>query len=1102
MVANPANAAETSASITNTHWSLQPVTRPQIPPVGNPRWKPRNPIDHFIFAKLAEVKLSPSLEAPRRILIRRLYFDLIGLPPSPAEVRAFERDTAPDAYEKVVERLLASPRYGERWARHWLDVVRFAETHGFEMNQPRPNAWPYRDYVIRALNEDKPYDRFMLEQIAGDLFGEEAATGFLVGGAWDQVKSPDPVLTASQRADELHDMVSTTGSAFLGLTVGCARCHNHKFDPIPQTDYYAIKACLTGVQHGEHKLPSPDLAPREQAADASRRQLAIVEARLAQFEPIAFNGRVLLLDAEPAETNAFGARVVEVVKRTTRGVYPAGASRGERDDAGDLTRLPNFTPSYLAWSNSASKDVFAWEPRVEGQFHVWLSWGCGWNTHTKDARYLLDRDGNLSTTDDQKEIARVDQQHFADGTGDVPNKPLWSGFYDAGVCELTSSSKILLRGGTNDGYVTASVLALVEQPPIGSPGALASLPAKAQSAELAGTDAGAPRESSTTHPSLRAAVNPRRNVEHFPPVTAKRLRFTIVRTTDAEPCIDELEVYSAESEPRNIALASLGTKPTASSVFPNSDIHRLEHLNDGKTGNSHSWISNERGKGWVELEFPQAVLINRIVWGRDREQQFSDRLALDYRIEVAAGSNDWRLVASSQDRVPYVAGRPPSPDVSLGGLSEAEARKVKDSLAQRSELETRLKELASVPMVYAGKFTEKPEPTHRLQRGDPMQERETVEPAALSALPIGFGVRQSSGALDLATPAPKSNRPPEEKRQRTGALQNAAAPPSPSEMTDDQKRRLALAQWLADPANPLPARVMVNRLWQHHFGEGLVSTPSDFGKNGAKPTHPELLDWLASEFIEPTLKSEIQNPKSERNPKSEQKRADAQATDYGLPTTDSAHQWSLKHIHRLIVTSTAYRQASASRADGLAADATSRLLWRFPPQRLEAEPLRDTILAVSGKLDLRPGGPGFSPFEPNDNYVRVYNPRKEFGPAEWRRMIYMTKVRMQQDSTFGAFDCPDGGQIAPKRMRSTTPLQALNLLNSEFMLQQAGFFATRLEREAGKDRKAQVRLAFELAYNRDPDAQESRAAQGLIASHGLTIFCRALLNSNEFLFVE
>src|SRR6266704_3043247 len=269
---------------------------------------------------------------------------------------------------------------------------------------------------------------------------------------------------------------------------------------------------------------------------------------------------------------------------------------------------------------------------------------------------------------------------------------------------------------------------------------------------------------------------------------------------------------------------------------------------------------------------------------------------------------------------------------------------------------------------------------------------------------------------------------------------------------------------------------MVNRVWQHHFGEGLVNTPSDFGKKGAAPGNPELLDWLAAEFIKPAVIA----PGEQRATK----------------------PWSIKHIHRLLVTSAAYRQSSASRDQGIAADAASRLLWRFPPQRLEAEPLRDSILAVSGKLDLKPGGPGFSAFEPNDNYVRVYNPKKEFGPDEWRRMVYMTKVRMQQDATFGAFDCPDGGQIAPKRMRSTTPLQALNLLNSEFMLQQAGFFAARLEREAGKKVKEQVRLAFELGYNREPDAQEARNAQALIARHGLAIFCRALFNSNEFIFLE
>jgi hypothetical protein len=1007
-----------------THWSLKPVTRPTIPaPVqSKSKVKPRNPVDNFIFAKLAENKLTPSSEAPRRILIRRLYFDLTGLPPTPDEVRAFQRDRSPNAYEKIVERLLASSQYGERWARHWLDIVRFAETHGFEMNNPRPTAYLYRDYIIRAFNDDKPYDRFIVEQFAGDLLNEDAATGFLVGGAWDQVKSPDPVLTAAQRADELHDMVSTTGSAFLGLTVGCARCHNHKFDPVPQVDYYAIKACLAGVQHGERSLRTSDVVEREKEAESCRKQLATIESKLSSYEPVAFTGQMLLVEPEPP---AFGSHATELLHGATRSTFPAGTERGQRDDPGTLNRLPTVSRTFLVWSNAANANVFAYEPRLSGKFHIWLSWSCGSKTNSKDVHYLVDKDGDLATTEDQSEITRIDQQKFADGSGEPTDKKLWSGFYDAGVCDLSVSNKILIRGGSTDALVSAGVLAVIEEQP-----------------------------NRTSHNILRASVNPRRNTEHFPEVKAKRLRFTVLKTTDAEPCIDELEIYTSGAAPTNVALASAGTKATASSVFPNSDIHRLEHINDGKTGNTRSWISNERGKGWVELEFPQEVTIDRIVWGRDREKQFSDRLSLDYRIEVATASDDWRVVASSRDRLPYVAERGPMIAVSANGCSEADTKALEKLLMEQSELERRIKQLNSAPMVYAGKFSEKPDPIRRFQRGDPMQEREVVQPAGLSAIPVQFCLTNTTIACS----------------------ETESSEISKSQLTPDQQRRLALAKWIADPANPLPSRVMVNRLWQHHFGEGLVSTPSDFGKNGARPSHPELLDWLAAEFVSPGTKATSSEP--------------------------APKPWSLKHIHRLIVTSASYRQSSAFRPEGISVDASSRLLWRFPPQRLEAEPLRDTILSVSGKLEQTPGGPGFSPFEPNDNYVRVYNPKKEFGPLEWRRMVYMTKVRMQQDSTFGAFDCPDGGQIAPKRMRSTTPLQALNLLNSEFMVQQSEFFAERLKREAGPKAKAQIRLAFELAFNREPASDELKAGETIIEQQGLPLFCRALFNSNEFIFVE
>jgi hypothetical protein len=257
---------------------------------------------------------------------------------------------------------------------------------------------------------------------------------------------------------------------------------------------------------------------------------------------------------------------------------------------------------------------------------------------------------------------------------------------------------------------------------------------------------------------------------------------------------------------------------------------------------------------------------------------------------------------------------------------------------------------------------------------------------------------------------------------------------------------------------------MVNRIWQNHFGAGLVNTPSDFGVNGARPSHAELLDWLAGEFID--------------------------------------HGWSIKHIHRLILKSTTYRQSSEARNECLAVDANTSLLWRFPPRRLEAEAIRDSILAAGSKLDLRMGGPGFSFFEANDNYVRVYAPRKEWTPDTFRRMVYGTLIRQRPDGVFGPFDCPDGGQIAPTRGRSTTPLQALNLLNSTFILQQADSFAERLKREAGGDVKSQVQRAFSLAFQRKPDRREMAAATKLVSEHGLSIFCRALLNSNEFTYLN
>jgi hypothetical protein len=329
----------------------------------------------------------------------------------------------------------------------------------------------------------------------------------------------------------------------------------------------------------------------------------------------------------------------------------------------------------------------------------------------------------------------------------------------------------------------------------------------------------------------------------------------------------------------------------------------------------------------------------------------------------------------------------------------------------------------TIPVGYVGTFG-KPEPIHLLYRGDPLAPREEVAPDVLSVL----------GTLDLAVD------------------------------TDEFERRMALAKWITADSNPLTARVIVNRVWHYHFGRGIVATPSDFGRNGFKPSHPELLDWLAVRFME--------------------------------------NGWSLKWLHREILSSSTYQQSSRPRSEALAQDADGRLLWRFPPRRLEAEAIRDCVLQLTGKLNLAAGGPGYLLFEIQRETVHHYFPLEEFGPDQFRRMIYMTKIRQEQDEVFGVFDCPDGGQVIPQRSRSTTALQSLNLLNSKFMIEQAGYLAERLRRQAGDEIGAQVHEAYALAFSRVPNRDEADEARQFVEQFGLEAFCRALLNANEFLFLS
>ena len=784
------------------HWSFQPLSS-STPKVSG-AWG-QHPIDAFIFEKLTASKLSPSRKASRRSFIRRLYLVALGVPPSSAAIDEFESDESPLAYERLIDDVLSNPHFGERVGQHWLDLVHFGETHGFETNRERPTAWHYRDYVVSAFNDDKPYNQFVSQQIAGDSMDEPIATGFLVAGPYDIVRSKDINLTLMQRQDELADMINTTGTAFLGLTLGCARCHNHKFDPVTQVDYYSIQAVFAGVKHGTRKLP--------------------ITVQLQQ------------------EISSAAARVIEL-------------------------------------------------------------------------RELL--------------------------------KPFI--------------------------------------PKVGK--------------------------------GKRPALNSRHNIEKFEAVQAKFVRLTSMATnTGSEPCIDELQVWSND---KNVALASNGGKPSSSGNFPNNPLHQLKHINDGEFGNGKSWISNQNGKGWVQIEFPKVETIDRIEWQRDRYGKYSDRLAIQYKIEVAVEPGKWSIVASSNDRLPF-AGKADVIVYQFDDLPKKEADRGRALEAELKSTIARQKQLSSTPVAYTGQFG-MPGPTHRLYRGDPLAKREEVIPNVIEAL----------GRLGLQKNSP------------------------------DQMRRKKFAEWLVDDKNPLTARVIVNRVWQHVFGVGIVDTPSDFGGNGTSPTHPKLLDWLAADLMR--------------------------------------SGWSLKHIYRQVFLSATFQQSSKPRAKAEAVDSDSRLLWRFPPRRLEAEAIRDSLLWTSGNLDERMQGPGFAGFVVQMENVRHFFPKESFGPGDWRRMIYMTKVRQEREDVFGAFDCPDASQVIPKRSRSTTPIQSLNLFNSKFVLQQAELFAQRISSKSDDNQK-QVQLAFSLALGRTVEDDELSEAVSFIEEFGLKSLCRALFNSNEFLFI-
>ncbi len=691
-------------------WSFLKPLRETVPAVKNRSWI-RNEIDAFILGRLEKEGLAPAPKALPHVLIRRVYLDLTGIPPTPKEVNEFVRNPSDAAYKQVIERLLASPHYGERWGRHWLDLARYADSGGYEFDYDRPHAWRYRDWVIRAFNEDKPYDQFIREQLANDQFNPADTDALIPTGFCRNGPTVDNADNEETRMDELDDMVTTTSSVFLGLTVGCARCHDHKYDPIPQKDYYRMQAIFFQFQKTDRALASA-----EEEAEFKAKRKAIDE----QLKPY----RQKIADIEKPHRDKLLAEKVE--------------------------------------------------------FHV----------------------------------------------------------------------KLAQRAGALEGQ----------------------------------------------------------NVEEF------------------------------------------------------------------------------RG-------------------------QLARRFAKDVQLQPEE----------------------------IDALLSTEERRARNAVSEQiNEInKTRPKQLPAVMGITDRRWLMK---SYLLKRGDYQQKGEEVHPGFPSVL---------AGGADI----------------------------------DPRDGRKQLADWIASAANPLTARVAVNRIWQYHFGKGLSRTPSDFGATGDRPSHPELLDWLATQFKE--------------------------------------RGWSWKAMHRLILTSNTYQQSSRFDERAAAKDQENRLLWRMNPHRLEAEILRDSILAVSGKLNRKMGGPGIYPRIDSSVISTGSRPRwpldvKE-GADEWRRSVYIFVKRSVLVPLIEVFDCPVTTVSAPVRSVSTVSPQALALLNNEFVLEQSGYFAERIRRETSANLKAQITRAFQIALSRRPDAKEMQWSLEFIKSQSagyaqrknekpdgaaLRDFCHALINLNEFLYVD
>lgn len=874
------------------HWAYMPVAR-SVPPETVDKGWPKNPIDAFVLAELEKAGLAPAPPAERRVLLRRVYFDLLGLPPTPEEQERFLSDERPDAFARLVDELLDRPEYGERWGRHWLDVVRYAESNGYERDGAKPSAWRYRDWVIDAFNRDLPYDEFVRQQLAGDeLPGSDAvmqvATTFLRLGPWDD-EPADPLV---DRYDQLDDVVGATTAVFMAQTVRCARCHDHKFELFSQRDYSRLLAVFEPLKRPQDGRADLDhhVGTAEELA-AYRTALERIETQLTALR-------------KQADDNE-----MTICRRLS--------------EAGVLPAPPQPLVPTSRWQAQR------WRYALEQPPSDWFAAAFddrGWETDS----------GGFGTK----------------GTPGAIVRTIWDGEHiwlrrhfelsaDASSPEKLAQLRLLVHHDDEAKIYLNGVLAV----------RLGGFAVEYQRQPIA--------------PDALAALRPGDNV----------LAVYCHQTTGGQ-YID-------------VGLEAEDSAAASDAVEPPLPLEAVA-----------AFMTPPAGRG-------------------DKQQELVKKYRSKLRTLIAKA-------ATPEERAEVDRLR----------------RQIEDVEAERPLQPPKA-------YVWTESGTEAPA-THVFHRGNPRDARESVGPGVPAILVDG-----------------------------------PLAPPTPTGHSTGRRRQLA--DWLVRTDNPLTARVMVNRVWQHHFGDGLVGSENDFGVMGEAPTHPELLDWLASEFV--------------------------------------ACDWSVKQLHRLILLSNTYQMSAASNPAAEQKDPNCDLLWRFPPRRLEAEAIRDAVLAASGQLNRERGGESVYPAISQSVLASQSRPGNGWGKSSpeqaARRSVYVFVKRTLLVPELEVLDFPDTNGSCEQRQVSTVSPQALTLLNGDFMQEAARQFARRLIADAA-DAPARIELAYQLALARPPSEAErvavlaflSKQAQQIradLAAAGqgadeadrsaLEAFCLVLLNANEFAYL-